>query len=509
MKTPKVFISYSHDSPAHKEWVEAFAIKLRRSGIDATLDQWDASPGDDLTLFMERGLSESDRVIVICTPNYVTKAEAGIGGVGYERMIVTSELVRNIGTNKFIPLVRDSFEESRTPSFLGTKKFVDFSEGVDVDAAFDELLRELHKAPPKRKPELGANPYALSPLGQEISRELIPDEGGEKIDVVSERPIGQEEKKRYGAHDSYSMSRTLVIADDALQWQKMSRFIAKQCAVEIVQWRAEKEAGGSRGSDQASALLDQAILCLAPQFLFSLAAVESGKQTFRDQSGLVFSLLDIRDWALSGVSWFVNLPATFVFAFQHLHGALCAHTGQFSVALSLAERKVRSVSVNEYRRICQSHDLMGWPDALSGDSLKGWGYLLKAKDWPFIPFLFEDAESYVEALIAYRILLNIHELTLLLAEGHSIDNVKLEEIHLDVPLQFAFEDRAVNKRAFQLLLQHREQLVTIWESRNVATGTIKASWPKWMEICKYWTSRSGRAFYSHGFLVHSSLFDAL
>ena len=47
MNPPRVFISYSHDSASHKEWVLNFATTLRNRGIDAVLDQWDLKPGDD------------------------------------------------------------------------------------------------------------------------------------------------------------------------------------------------------------------------------------------------------------------------------------------------------------------------------------------------------------------------------------------------------------------------------------------------------------------------------
>lgn len=57
MTIPRVFISYSHDSQSHKKWVMDFAIRLRNSGVDAILDQWELKPGDDLTHFMERNLA--------------------------------------------------------------------------------------------------------------------------------------------------------------------------------------------------------------------------------------------------------------------------------------------------------------------------------------------------------------------------------------------------------------------------------------------------------------------
>jgi hypothetical protein len=37
--TPRVFVSYTHDSEAHKQLVLEFATFLRGHGIDAELDQ--------------------------------------------------------------------------------------------------------------------------------------------------------------------------------------------------------------------------------------------------------------------------------------------------------------------------------------------------------------------------------------------------------------------------------------------------------------------------------------
>lgn len=142
---PRVFISYSHDSPAHKQWVAELATRLRRSAVDAILDQWDLSLGDDVTRFMEDGVTGSDRVLVVCTDEYVRKADAGKGGVGYERLIVTAELVQNTGTNKFIPIVRNTRGKNKTPIFLGTRLHIDFSNDEEFDEKLEELVRELHK----------------------------------------------------------------------------------------------------------------------------------------------------------------------------------------------------------------------------------------------------------------------------------------------------------------------------------------------------------------------------
>lgn len=54
MDVPKVFISYSHDSIKHKQWVLNLATRLRNNGIDAILDQFELKPGDDIPHFMEK-----------------------------------------------------------------------------------------------------------------------------------------------------------------------------------------------------------------------------------------------------------------------------------------------------------------------------------------------------------------------------------------------------------------------------------------------------------------------
>lgn len=158
MAIPKVFVSYSHDSQAHKRWVLEFATRLRKVGVDASLDQWDLGPGDDIPQFMERSLANADRVIMICTANYVRKANAGTGGVGYEKMIVTSDLMKTIDSNKVIPVIRQS-SGPELPTFLKSKLYIDFSREDQFEESFDNLTRSIHNAPLFQKPEISISPF--------------------------------------------------------------------------------------------------------------------------------------------------------------------------------------------------------------------------------------------------------------------------------------------------------------------------------------------------------------
>lgn len=158
MTIPKAFISYSHDSQEHKKWVLDFATRLRNIGVDAMLDQWDIGPGDDIPHFMERSLAAADRVLMICTEKYVEKANAGAGGVGYEKMIVTADLMRKIDSNKIIPVVRQMGGVS-LPTFLGSKFYLNFSRDDQYESSFDDLARALHNAPLFVKPPISNNPF--------------------------------------------------------------------------------------------------------------------------------------------------------------------------------------------------------------------------------------------------------------------------------------------------------------------------------------------------------------
>lgn len=159
MIPPRVFISYSHDSPEHKKWVLDFATTLRNRGIDAVIDQWELKPGDDLPHFMETELTAAKHVLMICSNKYVEKANAGEGGVGYEKMILTSSYLSRIDGSKIIPIIRQPAGTYLVPTFLSSKLFVNFSSDSEVEFRFDELLRHLLDAPLFEKPVIGSNPF--------------------------------------------------------------------------------------------------------------------------------------------------------------------------------------------------------------------------------------------------------------------------------------------------------------------------------------------------------------
>lgn len=159
MSDPKCFISYSWDSSYHKDWVRSLAEKLHQNGVYTFLDQWDLSLGAQLPKFMETSIRESDFIVLVCTKNFAAKADAGKGGVGYEKNIVTGEMFSDATIDtKFVALLREGDPKTSLPSYLKSKLYLDFRDDAHFEANFAQLLRHIYREPEYIRPPLGTKP---------------------------------------------------------------------------------------------------------------------------------------------------------------------------------------------------------------------------------------------------------------------------------------------------------------------------------------------------------------
>ena len=150
----KVFISYAWEDSEHKAWVETLAGRLRGNGIETTLDQWDIDLGDEFSKFMEEGVRDHERVLVICTPEYKRKADKRLGGVGYETRQITAEVLNGSTKRKIIPVLRKGTWTEALPSYLQGINGIDLRVGDK--ARYEQQYRILQenlsgrrkKAPP-------------------------------------------------------------------------------------------------------------------------------------------------------------------------------------------------------------------------------------------------------------------------------------------------------------------------------------------------------------------------
>jgi tetratricopeptide (TPR) repeat protein len=152
---PRVFISYSHDTPAHKDRVLALSDRLRRQGVDCHIDQYEQSPAQGWPLWCETEIEQADFVLVACTETYFRRfrkeERPAIGkGAIWEGHSITQELYDAQGLNaKFVPITFSPADGAFVPKPLkSTARYGLFEE-------YDALYRRLTKQPFVVKPQLG------------------------------------------------------------------------------------------------------------------------------------------------------------------------------------------------------------------------------------------------------------------------------------------------------------------------------------------------------------------
>ena len=97
---------------------------------------------------MESQIRDSDFVILICTIVYAEKSNIPRGGIGYEKNIISAEMLQASDLRpKFISVLRKGTFDIALPKYLGSKYAIDFREDQNQHSALDELLRAIHYCP--------------------------------------------------------------------------------------------------------------------------------------------------------------------------------------------------------------------------------------------------------------------------------------------------------------------------------------------------------------------------
>lgn len=152
------FISYSWDNDAHKEWVRKLSDALMQHGVYTLFDRY-IPKGYPLTRFMDRGIDIADRVIVVGSPEYLRKCNnlAG-GGAPYENCIISSELMTDIATTKYLPVIHGGSFDECLPAKLSKRLGIDFGDDSLFDEKIVELVRTIYGISECPRPALGPVP---------------------------------------------------------------------------------------------------------------------------------------------------------------------------------------------------------------------------------------------------------------------------------------------------------------------------------------------------------------
>ncbi len=495
---PKIFISYSHDSDKHKEWVVSLATDLISNGIDVFLDQWDTSLGDDLPKYMENSVVASDRVLLICTKKYVAKANEGKGGAGYEAMIVTGELISNLGTNKYIPVIALDNDGNIVPTSMSTRKYISLSNDELYQSNFDDLIREIHGVPKIKKPLMGESPFKVATPESSSDEKVI--EHAEDVDIGKESNVS----------DIYQQALTIAKSGNMSDWRRLvlkEKTIADQ---KLISWRVnnEQELPINYGPELTKYFLN-AIDVYSQIFAIVLAGIESGKKEFSNQFMLFDDVLNPKDWNPSGNTIIVDIPWTIGFIFQALHGAMCMHTSQVDVAINFVNNKMSSKYSDKRAEMWKFYSLVGASDCFGRKSTESWEVIFNiTKKWTWLVDLFVTDDNYKESLVAYYMLLNIIEYAELrnTTEEKNIKLMTVGNSSLDIPLGFLFVNEDIKRKAYRLLIQDPNKVELIWVNQQISKSDMKSCWNSWISLCKAWLNRVS-AFGYDGSIPQENIFD--
>ncbi|MFO1118834.1 MAG: TIR domain-containing protein [Rhodospirillales bacterium] len=157
-RPPRVFISYSHDSPGHAARVLKLANDLRRDGVDAIIDQYLTSPSEGWPAWMDSHISDDDFVVMVCTETYwrrvVRKENPGIGlGVTWEGSLIYNHIYGS-DLSRFVPVLLNGGSSSHIPKpVAGGTYYL-----VDTESGYQGLLGRLFNRPAAKMPPIGARP---------------------------------------------------------------------------------------------------------------------------------------------------------------------------------------------------------------------------------------------------------------------------------------------------------------------------------------------------------------
>ncbi|MCH8806059.1 MAG: toll/interleukin-1 receptor domain-containing protein [Planctomycetes bacterium] len=186
-RPPRVFISYSHDSPAHSGRVLALARALRADGIDVELDQFHTDEIVDWPKWCNEQISRehSDFVLCICTAEYKRRIEGNVPpekgkGVYWEGALLDDDVYDEKGNGRIIPVFFDDEPENAIPRFLRGWTHCRLRDFALTDPGYEHVIRILtgqarvEKNPLGTVPVLGSEPLPPPPTTTVAAVEIAP-----------------------------------------------------------------------------------------------------------------------------------------------------------------------------------------------------------------------------------------------------------------------------------------------------------------------------------------------
>jgi hypothetical protein len=150
VRAPRTFVS--HASEDKDRFVIDLARRLRASGIDAWLDDWELQPGDSLVdRIFEEGIGNADAFIVVLSKHSIAKK--------WVREELNAAVVKRLSEGTLlIPVLIDDVE---VPQALRSTLWVKIESLVAYDTQLERIVRSIYGH--TEKPALGPPPSWVRP----------------------------------------------------------------------------------------------------------------------------------------------------------------------------------------------------------------------------------------------------------------------------------------------------------------------------------------------------------
>ena len=497
---PTVFISYSHDSREHKEWVAKLALALLDHGIQVLVDHFDVGFGDDIPKYMERSVSVADRVLMVCTEPYVRKADDGKGGVGYEAMIVTSELVLNLGTNKFIPVIRQQGDAPKvTPRCVSTRRYADLSTNQSWEENFPELVAEIKRLPKNKKPTTTSAPITEGEFESEGKKVARRKRSEEFADALA------------SPEAAYQMASDIIRSNDRVAWRKLLLASMDHGASKAKTWAERLNPPREFTIDPPDKLfvdVRMGIEGYMPAIACLLAAAESGEPEYAGQLGWVDTMYSPPGWKHEGSVYLVRLPETVLFVTQALVGGMLMESGSGEAAYRLACTKVKNKFQTDVEPIFSQSRVNGWPDTLMHRCTTAWQFLDSlVENWGWLKEPFGSETACRAGITSYYILMDFLNFVRMAKQ----DKIEVDRRPQDRGLTSTSlcclrwpEDTVV--QGYRVFLRQRDVLAKLLQSNQIDLARAATLWPVWMLEVGSWLGSVFQGYGYRGTLPHKELF---
>ena len=273
--SPRVFLSYSHDSETHSQRVLSLANRLRSEGLNALLDQYEAAPPEGWPLWMNRQIRDADYVLLIATETYRRRFDGededlSTGrGVRWEGAILSDALYQaGARSASFIPVIFEEEDRVQVPSVLRSMTCYNVSTREGYEGLYRHLtdqpgvrmpdlggLRELTPAPldtlDGRRAELAVEPNYANPEVQELSialdaaylRRAELDSQGEDTEEIQQTILDLSRRIREGGrlragdflgHGRYQLIERIGQGGFAMVWRAYDKEARIMVAIKVL-----------------------------------------------------------------------------------------------------------------------------------------------------------------------------------------------------------------------------------------------------------------------------------